>query len=263
MKIGICAWVLPGDELDSFSMASKLGLDGIVIDFGKMREDNPLLNEECRQTYLDEAKKYSLQIPTLAVNALCDTSMTNRATIEDAKEILAEAVTVAASMGIPKLQLPSFYKSLIRSDEDLDLTIEVIKYACQLAATKGLVIGTENVMTIDQHRKFYEEVNADNLTTLYDTQNPWRMLNQDGVKIAEYLAPFVGELHAKDSDPSQSGFVALGCGDVRFNESMMIFAAMGFDGWIHLESSYDHGEALEEQVKQDVVSIKNLFKSQG
>lgn len=259
MKIGICAWVLPCDELDSFSMASDLGLDGVVINFGQMVEENPLRTEVGRQKYLSEAKKYHVEIPTMAVNTFCENSITQADTLEFAKEIMAEAISVAAAMGIPKLQIPNFYESMILTEEALEHTIEVFKYACNLGSEKGVVIGSENVMTIAQHKKFYEEVRSDYLTSLFDTQNPWRMLNQDGVGIAAYVAPFVGELHAKDSDPKQKGFVPLGQGDVKFKESMAIFADRGYDGWIQLESSYDRGPKLKDQISHDVLTIHHLF----
>ena len=259
MKIGICAWVLPGEAIDSFSKASALGLDGVVIDFGTMDKDNPLLTDYGQQVFLAEAKKHKIEIPTMAVNLFCDKSMTKADHVSEAKKIMAEAIRVAAAMGIPKIQVPSFYQSLIQTEEDLDHTIDVFKFACQLGEEKGVIIGSENIMTINQHQRFYSEVTSKSLTTLFDTQNPWRMLNQDGVKIAAYLAPYVGELHAKDSDPKIDGFVPLGEGDVGANESMTIFANCGFDGWIQLESMYESEPDFEAYIHEDIRRIKKIF----
>lgn len=273
MKIGVCAWILPGDEIESFKIASELGFDGVVINYGvhnqihplfaveraqDFLDENPLLCDEGRQRYLEEAKKYNLEIPTLALNIFCERGMIGHYSMDYAKDVISNAITIASEMGIAKLQIPSFYDNLVRTEEDFLNTIEIFKYACRIGEEKDVLIGTENVLTVSQTLRLIKEVDSTHLTVLFDTQNPWRMASQDGVRIAEVVAPYVGELHAKDGVLDSSEKLQLGEGDVRFNESMAVFAGSGFDGWVQLESKYNY-EGYEEVIKKDIEIVKGIF----
>lgn len=274
MKIGVCAWILPGEEIESFKIASELGFDGVVINYGVHNQEhpllpveraqafideNPLLCKEGRQRYLDEAKKYNLEIPTIALNLFCDKGMTNPYLMDYAKDVISNAINIAVEMGIQKLQIPSFYDNLVRTEQDLTNTIEIFKYACAIGEKKNILIGTENILTIAQNKRLFEEVNSTHFVALYDTQNPWRMANQDGVRIAEFMEPFTGELHAKDSILGHSDLLQLGQGDVRFNEIMEVFAKKGYDGWVQLESKYN-GEGYEAFIKKDIQIVQDIFR---
>lgn len=273
MKIGICAWVLPGSELEAFKLASELGLDGVVIDYGVHNQEHPLLAveraadfidenplfcEEGRRKYLDQAAKYNLEIPTLALNLFCKRGISSHYFMEYAKDVISNAINIAVEMGISKLQIPSFYENLVRTEQDMLNTIELFQYACRIGEKKNIIIGTENVLTIDQNKRLIEEVNSTHFTVLFDTQNPWRMANQDGPRIAEYLQAFTSELHAKDSILGHNEMIQLGEGDVKFKETMTIFANKGFDGWIQLESKYK-GDHFQEVVQKDINILKSIF----
>lgn len=259
MRIGICAWSLPGEELDAFEKAAGLGLEGVVIDFGSVDAMNKFDLNDTKDKYMESAMNSGVAIPTMSLNFFCQKGMIQKENRDFAIESIERAIDTASYMGIDKLQIPSFYDNLILTDEDLMNTAEVLKRCTGFAETKGVLLGSESVMTIAQHKKLYELVDSPMLTTLYDTQNPWRMLNQDGVKIAAYMAPFTGELHAKDSIPEGPSTMQLGQGDVGFEESMKIFAARGYEGWIQLESKYPMMDDYKSVIKKDMEILKSIF----
>ncbi len=259
MKLGICAWVLPGDELDSFELAGEFGLDGVVIDFGNMDDKNPLLTDYGQKVYMAAAEKYKLKIPTMAINSYCSKGFTKCVQMDDAKEVLNAAIDVAAKMNIEKLQIPSFYDNLVHTDDDLTNTIEFFKYACELGEKNGVLIGTESVLTIKQHQRLVKEVSSSNLATLFDTQNPWRMVNQDGPRMAKYMMPYTKELHAKDSNLSSETDTKLGEGDVEFDKMMTMFAEYDFDRWVQLESNYSNMSDYKTILQSDITKLQKMF----
>ncbi len=259
MKVGVCAWCLPVSEIESFKLASELGLEGVVINYGEMEGCPSIFTKEGREAYLIEARKYKMAIPTLAINPFCNLAITKEENEEEVKAILVDAINIAKEMGIAKLQIPSFVASFITSESDLNQTIKILDYACGIVKDKGIQIGTENVMTLDQYKKLYKSVKADALTTLYDTKNPWSMLSQDGVKIAEYVLPYVGELHAKDAHDEGADTLRLGEGSCKFNEIMTLFADAGFDAWIHLESKYPSMEDYKQVIADDIKILSEMF----
>lgn len=260
MKIGVCAWSLPGNELEAFAIAKEVALEGVVIDYSTNGQGKGVQTKEGQALYLAEAAKYEIAIPTMAFNIFCGRGFTKSENVEWAKEVLTKGIAIAASMGIAKIQIPSFFDNMIHTEEDLNNTIEVYKHACQQGAQHKVLIGSESVMTIAQHKKFYEEVNSPWLTTLFDTQNPWRMLNQDGVEIAKYMKAFTGELHAKDSIPEGPDTIQLGQGDVKFADIMKIYAKAGFDQWVHLEQTYNTVENYAKVIREDIKIVQNYFK---
>lgn len=260
MKIGICAWVLPVKEIEAIPLAKHVGLEGITIDYGDENKGFVLRDEAIRAAYLEAIQKHDMDIPTMALNLLCQRGMTKKENHGFVKEVLNESIEIAHLMGIPKLQIPSFYDNLIRTEEDLDNTIDMFQYACHLGSQYDIVIGSESVMTIKQHEKFYQEVHSKYLTTIFDTQNPWRMLNQDGLKMAKYMAPFTGELHAKDSHTNGPFELQLGEGDVDCTDIMRFYAAAGYNGWIQLESAYGRMQDYERILMKDIKRIKEIWR---
>jgi len=259
MQIGICAWVLPVDVMESFSVVSQLGLEGLVIDYEEeLRADSLDWSARC-ELYRENSAKYKVEIPTLALNQLCNKGMTQKSNEGYAKELLHHSIETAAKIGASKIQVPSFYDNLIRSEADLQQTIDLLKYACEVGERKGIYIGSESVMTINEHKAVYEAVKSKALMTLFDTQNPWRMMNQDGLRIGAYMLPNVGELHAKDSRDHGSKSLQLGQGDVSYKEIMDLFVKAGYNDWIQLESAYNQMDDYEARIKKDIQLIKRSF----
>lgn len=253
MRIGICEWVVPGDEKQAIEIAGKLGIEGVVINYNEALSD-----EATRQDLVECAKVSGVEIPTLAINTFCGLSMNIPDNFQEVKDIFDKAIAYAKSMGIKAIQVPHFYKSAIKSDGDLDQTIKCLKYACEIGEAADVLIGTENVFTLWQLKKVRDAVNSDSLKILFDTQNPWRMLNQDGPAIAKAIVEDIYEVHAKDSlldGDNQKMFVQLGEGDVKYNESMEIIKASGFDNWVILESPYSE-MSFEEEIIEDIKRIK-------
>lgn len=255
MKIGMCAWVVPGDDVEAMGIAKELGVSAIVINYGEA-----LLEEGNREILLKASKKTGIAIPTLAINDFCHLAITKSENRDKAKKVIKNAIDIAMAMDIKALQIPHFYESLIVTDEDLLNTIEVLRYACELGSDSGIVIGTENVMTINQMNTCIESLNSECFKVLFDTQNPWRMLNQDGPAIAAGLMDHIYEVHAKDSiinDKGEKCFVPLGSGDVKFDESMKLIKESGFDRWVILESPYNK-DSYAKEITEDITYINNL-----
>ncbi len=239
--IAICQWVLPEPDNKPFHQAAGLGIDGLVIEFKREGQDS-LKKKEVRQQIMEASKDSGVYIPTLAINAFINKGLIHKENHGELLEISHEAIEIASEMGIRKLQIPCFHKSLIHNDDDVDNAIEFFKSCVKLGEEKNIIIGSENVMTINQNLKVISEVDSKYYKLLFDTQNPWRMMNQDGVRIAGSLKDYVCEVHAKDSEyklaSREKAFQLLGDGDVNFYGSMKYFHDIKFKGYIVLESPY-------------------------
>ena len=261
MQIGICAWVLPVEVMACFSSAKKLGLDGVVVDYEEaLRSEAKDWLQRC-EAYKERADIHQIEIPTLALNQLCTRGMTQKSNEGYAKELLHHSIGVAVAIGAKKIQVPCFYDNLICNEDDLLQAIEVLKFACKVGEQEGVNVGLESVLTINQHKEVYKAIDSKVLMTMFDTQNPWRMMNQDGVRIAEYMLPYVGELHAKDSRNLGPSTLQLGEGDVKYHAIMELFERAGYNQWVQLESAYHQMHNYEAVIIEDTRQLKKMFKS--
>lgn len=265
IQAGICAWVLPMKERDVFSFAREVGLDGVEIDLGRNEGGYSLLDRKVQREYLELARENNVQIPTIALNVLCDIGMTKAENKELVYHALESAIEVAVEMNIGTIQVPSFFQSFIKNDDDLFRTIECFKHASRLCEKHNIRIGTENVLSVEDNVRMLNEVNSKTFFVYFDTQNPYRFAQRDSGSMAEALHANIGEIHAKDSLPDPTVGVSLGEGDTGFDKSMNVFAQHSYSGWIQLESDYKaftnySGCAdLREMIKKDIGIIRQIF----
>jgi len=217
-----------------------------------------------RQEVMEASSESGVYIPTLAVNRFIKTAMTNRDNHKELLEIGHQAIETAKLMNIRKLQIPSFYESLVHTDHDFVNTIDLFKALVKLGEVNQVVIGSENVMTLTQNLQMFEAINSPYFKLLFDTQNPWRMMSQDGPHLARLLKDHVCEVHAKDSTfdyaNKQKVFELLGEGDVNFYGSMKVFLDMKFDGYIVLESPYKLSKEMAAifAIREDISRIRMI-----
>jgi sugar phosphate isomerase/epimerase len=261
--IAICQWVLPDKKNKAFHQAAQLGLDGMVIDFDTSEEAS-LLIQDNRERILEESQETGIYIPTLAVNAFVHKALTKKENHNELKEIAHQAIEIAKSMKIPKIQVPSFYESLVHTEDDVYQTSEFLKYCTKLGEKENLIIGSENVMTVEQNLLMIETIDSPHFKLLFDTQNPWRMMSQDGPMIAKLLKDHVCEVHAKDSGynykTKEKTFELLGEGDVNFYGSMKVFCDMKFDAYVVLESPYGLSNKMMGifAIREDISRIRMM-----
>lgn len=134
-KLGICEWALPFPGPYSFKTAAELGLKGVEIELGTYEEGFPLSHERVQNDYLECAQRFGVEIPSMAVGAICSYGISRPADSAHgmiAIEALKKAVEAAGKMGVPVIQLPSFGDSAIQNEDDFYNTCEKLKLCCEL-----------------------------------------------------------------------------------------------------------------------------------
>lgn len=268
IKFGICEWACPLDGPYVCKIAAQLGLDGIELDLGDYERNFPLANKVIQEAYREAGKTWGIEFSAIAVNALCRHGMNNSPESEEgkiARLAIRKGVEAAGALGLPLVQLPSFEDGAIRTAEDMDNLAEHLKYACDLAAEKGMLIGMENVLSIDENKMMLQHVGKPNLKIYFDMQNYFLNRGYDSVAMLEALAQDVIEIHAKDGKVGELSGALLGTGDSRFYEQVEVIKKIQYTGWIHLENFYDQqplsraGEDPFELLKKDIKILQEAF----
>ncbi|MGI6176073.1 MAG: sugar phosphate isomerase/epimerase family protein [Christensenellales bacterium] len=247
VKFGACEFALPGNNVGSIKLAKEIGLQGLQLGFvsdGNTR-GYKLAQKWFRDYYMEECGKYGIQLPSMAVCEFDTYGLKNPKSTEKGKmawEVIDLAIDTAAYMKMEMIMMPSFNDGFIETDEDLDITAEALTYACKEAAKHGIVITTENLLTMDKNLELVGKVNQPNLSGFYDSQNYWCNLRWKQVPMLEQLIEndlLYPEIHVKDGIESADSSKMLGQGDTDFYGTMDVLKKHDYTGWIHLENFYD------------------------
>ncbi len=258
IKYGACEWALPGNGVASLKLASEVGLQGLQLGFITYERGFLLSQRWFRSYYMEEAAKYNIELPSMAICEFDRYGMRHPRCSEKGKivyGIIELAIEAAADMRMKMIMMPSFVDGFIDTDEDLLCTAEALRYACDLAAPYGIVIASENLLSLEHNAILFKEVDKNNLTGFYDSQNYKCNLGWEQAPMLEGLYDLLyPEIHVKDGVGEQVACRLLGDGDSDFHGTMRILREHNYEGWLHLENYYDR-LPLRNIAPKDYISI--------
>ena len=252
IKFGICSWCIPGEGSKNIQTASQMGYEGIILDLGKVSDGYELSSKAVQKKLISDQMKHAVAFPTVAVNDLCRTGMSQAKSYKEIQKILDLAVDCADALGAHLLQLPSFGQGLIKNEAELVNTGRCLKYACQLANQKQLFVGTENALDSKQNKHLLEIVDEPNLKIYFDSANPLYLAGGlDAAQLLRDLRDSICEIHVKDVDrdfeTAAFHFVPLGTGLTDFKICMEILRSTNYDGWIHVENDLNIDQLIKDR----------------
>ena len=253
VQFAVCEFCLPQKGPDACRAAAEAGLDGLSLEIGLMETELPLTEEENQRIYLESAQRYGVELCSLAVNLAGKYTLLHPDSQEEGRvvrDVLRRSVRAAANMGIPIIQMSSFFANAIRTEEDMRATAVYLREMCEMAEPHGIIIGGENTLDTQGNLELMALVNRPNYKVYFDTQNatyfdfgkPDEMLRKLG-------ADSICQIHVKDGTQDALGSERLGQGNGRFAESMRAIQDIGYSGWIVLENEYDDLQDLAEDVR--------------
>lgn len=270
IKIGICQWSLPIEGPYSCKIVSELGIEGIQLDIGRYNRGFQLSKRVVQEAYLELAEEFGITYPSIAITELDNFSMTHPISVKEmeiANTAINKAIEAAEAMKIPIVMIPSFERSNIKTEEDFDNAINVLKRACEYAQDKGIIIATENLLPVDKIFELFEKVNYSNLKLYFDTQNHYLHKGYNIPKMLEELMSLICQIHVKDGKNSDLSGALLGEGETGFYKSMEVIKKSNYSGWVISENYYDReplslqNEDPIELIKQDVKTLKSVVYS--
>lgn len=273
VKFGALDFALPGQMVGNIKIAHEIGLEGLEIGFLRYQERGFLLSQQWfRDYYLEEADKYNIKFPSMAVCEFDFCGLKHPTTTEKGKrvrEIIDLAVDTAAYMKMEMVMMPSFCDGYIETEQDLLVTAEALAYACTEAAKHGITITTENLLTTEKNLELFKHVGKENFGCLYDSQNyrVWKNWSQPQL-LQEMIDNNIlyPEIHVKDGIEQQGSASYLGEGDTDFKGTMEVLHKANYSGWLHLENFYDRkplcdtADSYIEVAKRDLAILKEACK---
>ncbi|MHC4575627.1 MAG: hypothetical protein ACYS76_16160 [Planctomycetota bacterium] len=114
-KIGACDWSLgKSSDLGSFEVARALGLDGVQVNMGGVKNNVHLRKTGVQKTFLAEARKNGMEIASFC---LLDLNRVPYKSDPRTEQWVSDSIGVCKAMGVEVVMLPFFGRGDLRNDE--------------------------------------------------------------------------------------------------------------------------------------------------
>jgi sugar phosphate isomerase/epimerase len=249
-KIGACDWTL-GKRADpaALEFAKQIGLDGVMVDIGSLKNDLPLRRPEVQKSYRQAAKQTRVAVSSLALLLLNDIPLKSD---PRAEQWLADGVEVCRAMHLKVVLVPFFNKGDLRGDQaGTDAVVAAFQRVAPKAEKAKVILGIESWLSADQHLAILQRVGSPAVQVYYDMGNSQKAGYDIGQEI-RFLGKRICEFHAKDYDD------LFGKGTMNFPAVRKAMDDIGYRGWMQIEG-VKLPLGVEESVRYDLNYLRGIF----
>lgn len=252
-KIGACDWTLE-KQIDpgSFEFARRLGLDGVQLSFNTLDKQTHLQDTQTRKVFLDGAKEYHQEIPSIAIGELNNVPV--KGSNPRAEQWISECIDVCKAMNARVILVPFFVDGVLKGDKQgTDVVVEKFKRLSPKAEKAGVCLAIESTLSAEEHLDIISRVGSPAVKVYYDVSNSTRA-GYDIFKEIRMLGRNIAEFHAKDYGD------LYGKGPIDFVKVRQAIDDIGYRGWIVSEGG-KMPLGLEESLRYDIKYLREIFPS--
>ncbi|HEX6891559.1 MAG TPA: sugar phosphate isomerase/epimerase family protein [Chryseolinea sp.] len=254
LRISACDWSIgKSSDPGAFDVAKAIGLEGIQVNLGNLKNNLHLREKSRQQLYVDKSKETGIAISSLAIAEL-----NNVPYKEDPQtEIwVSDSIDVAKNLGVKVVLLAFFHKNDLRGDEKGKLeVIRRLKSVAPKAERMGITLGIESYLSAGELTDIIQKVGSNAVKVYYDFRNS-ADAGYDVIKEIRFLGKeSICELHMKEN-----GFL-LGKGTLdwkRISETLIDMGYVG-DGWMQIEGAIPKDADIVESYRYNLKYLKDIF----
>lgn len=249
-KIGACDWTI-GKRTDpaALEVAKQIGLDGVMVDMGGVKDDLPLRRAEVQQKYREAAQQTGVAVSSIALGVLNQIPLKSD---PRAEQWVADSILACQAMHLKVLLVPFFGNGNLWDDKaGTDNVVAAFKRLAPKAEEAGVILGVESWLSAAQHVEILQRVGSPAVQVYYDMGNSWKA----GWNICEeirFLGKRICEFHAKDYDD------LYGKGTMDFPAVRKAMDDIGYRGWMQIEGVKTPMGAVES-VRYDLNYLREVF----
>ena len=260
-KVAICDWmILKRQKIGSFQLVHELNGDGVELDMGSLgkREnfDNKLRDPHFQQLFRETARKFKLEVPSVAMSGFYGQSFLDRANYQ---ELVRECLDAMKVMNAKVAFLPLGGKAGWEQEpERRTRVVKRLKEVGDMAASEGLVIGIETQLDAKGDVRLLKEIDSPGIKIYFKFQN----VLENGRDLCKELKILgkkrICQIHCTDTDGVT----------LPFNERLDIkkvkntLDKMGWSGWLVVERSRDKDDVhnVRKNYGTNVRYLKEVFQ---
>ena len=235
-KIGVCDWmILKRQQLGAFQRTAQIGADGVEVDMGSLGEretfDSKLADPAVREQFLDEARKFRLEICSLAMSGFYAQSFAERPTVP---RMLQDCLDTMKAMKVKVAFLPLGVRGdLIKYPQLRPAIVERLKAVGPKAEAAGVVIGVETALDAAGDVQLLDDIGSPAVRIYFNFANAL----QNGRDLCQELQILgkdrICQIHGTDQD----GVWLQDNPRLDMPRVKQTLDEMGWAGWLVLERS--------------------------
>jgi len=253
-RIGACDWSIDQmGKVEAMEVGKLIGLDGVQISLGSLKDDMHLRNKKIQLAYKDACKDLDIAIGGIAIG-----EMNNVPYKSDprARQWVIDSIDVAVAMDVKVVLMAFFSKGDLKNDaKGTKETIKRLKEVVSKAEDNGIVLGIESWLSAQEHMEIINTVNSPNVKVYYDVANSNKMGYNIYDEIRSLGKENICEFHAKEN-----GFL-LGQGLVDFAEVRKAIADIGYEGWVQIEGAVPENSDMFASYVHNNTYLRSILKA--
>lgn len=249
LHIGSMDGVLGGGGVRALEAAARCGIEGVEVGLGPSGDHLALLDEGRQAAYRAKEKELGVKVPSLCLGVLNGVPLKSD---PRAERWLSEAIDIAKGLGARTILVPFFGRGTLRSRVEMARVADIIKGLAPKALERGVTLALENTLSAKDNVWILERVKAslEAVAIYYDVKNSTAN-GYDVPAEIRFLGEKIRQFHFKD------GRYLLGKGPVRYAPIRDAIRAIGYRGWIVLETGRPLG--VEVSAGTNAGFIRGLF----
>ncbi|NLW85712.1 MAG: sugar phosphate isomerase/epimerase [Planctomycetes bacterium] len=243
MRIGIQQTAFGETSLEeSLSRARLAGAEGLGLCYRTQEEalalEDPRYILKTRSLF----ERFELSITGLHLGVLClDQSLIGPApVVSRSVNLIEKALTAAAQLGKPDVIVPFFGKNRIELPKEFDTAGMAFSTVAQAAEDLGVTLAIESSLHLGQLQQFLAGCGSDFVKVCLDTGDVTACRHDPVSMISGLGLSGIAQVHFRDvrlaSRTPPDFNVRMGRGNVDFRGVAGMLHALGYDGWVVLET---------------------------
>lgn len=253
--IGACDWSIGKTaDVTGLLLAKDIGLDGLQVSLGNLKNNMHLREKELQQEYLKMSRQTGVKISSLGIGELNQIPYKSDPRTE---EWVWDSIDVAKNLEVTVILLAFFSKGDLRNDPaGKSEVVKRLKMVAPKAEKLGITLGIESYLTAEEHLDIMDRVGSKAVKVYYDFRNAADAGN-DVVKEIKLLGKNnICEIHMKEN-----GFL-LGEGTMDWKNIAHTLEEIGYygDGWMQIEWAKPRDMDLIKAYRQNLGFLRTHFK---
>ncbi len=241
MQLGIIHSIVRADGLEaSLQPAAELQVAGVEVRY----DDSDALLSPGHGDYLRKiAKQAGVTVPSLCLAFLArQPSLVGPPDmIAQSVSTIRQAIDVAKQAGAKVILIPCLSKNAIETDKEFETITESLSELVDDADAAGVTLGIESNLNLNQQERLLSYMGGSEAVRIYfDTAGALSRKLDVATGIRKLGAQAIAQVHFKDVQLTEGQppnfHMALGKGHVDFRATIQALRAIGYDGWIILET---------------------------
>jgi len=242
-----------GSCVIGLEQAKQAGLDGVEIGVGNAADQLRVADPAVRQQYKEQMASTGRVISSFMMGVLNSNPL---ASDPRAPAWLEQSIGAAKDLGAGVILVAFFGKgNLLDGGQlkpaDVEVVVQRLKAAAPRAKEAGVILAIENTLSAKQNADILERIGHASVRVYYDVGNSTRN-GYDVPAEIRFLKDRIACIHFKD------GRNYLGEGPIQFEPITAAINAIGYQGWIVMETANPSKDATAD-AKRNATFIRRLF----